>query len=47
MHNMFELKNAMIALKRDYDGNVLWGYQHQMKFINELIELISENYHLK
>ena len=43
----FEFKNAIIALKRDYEGNMSWGYQQQKKLIYELIKLISEEYHLK
>ena len=44
---MFEFKNAIIALKRDYVGNMWWGYTMQEKMINELIKLISSEYHLK
>jgi len=43
---MFELKNSLIALKRDY-GNMDWGYSQQQKMINELINLVQEKYHLK
>ena len=44
---LFEFKNAIMALKRDYDNNMLWGYKEQQKLIYELIKLISEEYHLK
>lgn len=43
---MFEFKNSLIALKRDY-GNMEWGYSQLQKRIDELIKLIQENYHLK
>ena len=43
----FEFKNSLLAFKRDYFGNVKWGYAQQKKMINELIKLIQENYHLK
>jgi uncharacterized protein YutE (UPF0331/DUF86 family) len=44
---MFEFKNSLIAMKRDYDSNMGWGYSHLQEFINELIQLIRENYHLQ
>ena len=44
---MFEFKNSLIAMRRDYDSNMAWGYSHIQKFINELIQLIRENYHLQ
>ena len=44
---MFELKNSLIALKRDYASNMHWGYTQQQKMINELINLIQQKYHLK
>jgi len=44
---MFEFKNSLIALKRDYDSNMSWGYSQLQKFITELIQMIRENYHLK
>ena len=43
---MFEFKNALVALKRDY-GNMDWGYTQLQKMIAELIKLIRENYHLE
>jgi len=44
---LFEFKNALLALKRDYDGNMIWGYKTTQVLIEELIKLIRENYHLK
>jgi len=44
---MFEFKNSLIALKRDYDSNMSWGYEHLKKSISELIRVIQENYHLE
>jgi len=44
---MFEFKNSLIALKRDYDSNMTWGYVHLQKLINELIQIIQKNYHLE
>ena len=44
---MFEFKNSLIALKRDYDSNMSWGYSQLQKFITELIQMIRENYHLE
>ena len=43
----FEFKNALIALKRDYDMNMNWGYSNLQKSIDELIQVIQENYHIK
>ncbi len=44
---MFEFRNSLIALKRDYDSNMTWGYEHLQKLINELIQVIQKNYHLE
>ena len=44
---LFEFKNALIALKRDYDGNMFWGYTSDKKLMTDLIKLIQENYHLE
>jgi len=44
---LFEFRNSLIALKRDYNANMDWGYTHQQEMINELIKLIQENYHVK
>jgi len=43
---MFEFRNSLIALKRDYASNMTWGYNHLQKLINELIKVIQKNYHL-
>ncbi len=43
----FEFKNALIALRRDYENNMNWGYSNLQKLIGELIQVIQENYHLK
>jgi hypothetical protein len=43
---MFEFRNSLIALKRDYDSNMTWGYEQLQKLINELIQAIQKNYHL-
>jgi hypothetical protein len=44
---MFEFKNKLVALKRDYNSNVNWGYINARPMINELIKIIQENYHLE
>jgi hypothetical protein len=44
---MFEFKNSLIALKRDYESNMTWGYKQLQKLINELIQVIQKNYHLE
>jgi len=44
---MFEFRNSLIALKRDYDSNMEWGYEQLQKSINELIRVIQENYHVE
>ena len=44
---MFEFKNSLIALKRDYDSNMEWGYEQLKKSISELMRVIQENYHLE
>ena len=44
---LFEFKNSLLALKRDYDSNMTWGYKTTKRLINELITVIQENYHLK
>lgn len=36
-----------MALKRDYDNNMYWGYIQQQKLMRELILAIKENYNLK
>ncbi|HEV8513719.1 MAG TPA: hypothetical protein VGQ59_10600 [Cyclobacteriaceae bacterium] len=41
---LFEFKNALIALKRDYTINVTYGYEQLKLKNNELIKLIQENY---
>ena len=43
---MFEFRNSLIALKRDYDSNMTWGYKQLQKQMNELIQVIQKNYHL-
>jgi hypothetical protein len=45
--DLFEFKNSIIALKRDYDNNMYWGYIQQWKLMHELINLIKKEYHLK
>jgi hypothetical protein len=44
---LFEFKNSLLAQKRDYEMNVLWGYNQTRRQIQELIKLIQEEYHLK
>jgi hypothetical protein len=44
---LFEFRNSLIAQKRDYEGNVLWGYTQTRQKIQELIKLIQVEYHLK
>jgi hypothetical protein len=44
---MFEFRNSLIALKRDYASNMSWGYENLQKLINELIQVIQKNYHLE
>jgi len=44
---MFEFRNSLIALARDYASNMSWGYEHLQKLINELIQVIQKNYHLE
>ncbi len=44
---LFEFKNSLIAQKRDYEMNVLWGYNQTRQKIQELIKLIREEYRLK
>jgi hypothetical protein len=41
---MFEFRNALVALKRDYATNVTWGYTQLKQKNKELINLIQENY---
>ena len=43
---MFEFRNSLIALKRDYASNMTWGYRQLQKLMNELIQVIQKNYHL-
>jgi len=44
---MFEFRNSLIALKRDYDSNMTWGYEQLQRLMNELIQVIQKNYHLE
>jgi hypothetical protein len=44
---LFEFKNSLIALKRDYVSNMLWGYEHIRQKMNNLINLIKQEYDLK
>ncbi|HEV8504044.1 MAG TPA: hypothetical protein VGQ53_01550 [Chitinophagaceae bacterium] len=44
---LFEFKNSLIAMKRDYNGNMHWGYDEIKKWISELVTLIQLEYHLK
>ena len=44
---LFEFKNSLIAQKRDYESNMVWGYTHTRHKIRELIKLIQEEYDLK
>ena len=44
---MFEFRNSLIALKRDYISNMAGGYEQLQKLINELIQVIQKNYHLE
>jgi hypothetical protein len=44
---LFEFKNSLIALKRDYTTNMMWGYGQTRKWIVRLIELIQKEYHLE
>ena len=44
---LFEFKNSLLAQKRDYDMNVLWGYNESYRQIRNLIKLIEEEYHVK
>lgn len=44
---MFEFRNSLIALKRDYESNMTWGYEHLQRLMNELIHVIQKNYHLE
>lgn len=44
---IFEFKNSLIAMRRDYVSNMAWGYSQIRKYINELLQLIKENYHLE
>jgi len=44
---MFEFRNSLIALKRDYESNMIWGYEQLQRLINELIQIIQKNYHLE
>lgn len=43
---MFEFKNALLSYRRDYT-NMKWGYEHLLKTQQELITLISNEYHLE
>jgi hypothetical protein len=36
---MFEFRNSLIALKRDYASNMTWGYMQLQKLMNELIQV--------
>jgi len=45
--DMFEFKNSLIALKRDYASNMGWGYEQLRRKINRLIKLIQESYFLQ
>ena len=44
---MFEFKNALLCYKQDYIINVKWGYDNLLKYQQELIALISKEYHLE
>ena len=43
---MFEFKNALLAYRQDFT-NVKWGYDNLLKNQQELITLISKEYHLE
>lgn len=43
---MFEFKNALLSYRQDY-YNMQWGYDNLLKKQQDLITLISDEYHLK
>ena len=43
---MFEFKNALLAYRKDY-SNMEWGYNSLLQNQEELIKLISDEYHLQ
>jgi hypothetical protein len=43
---MFEFKNALLAYRQDYT-NMKWGYDNLKIKMDELINMIQENYHLQ
>ena len=44
---MFEFKNALLSYKQDYINNMKGGYDDLLKYQQELISLISKEYHLE
>ena len=44
---LFEFKNALLSYKQDYIGNMKMGYDDLLKYQQELITLISKEYHLE
>jgi hypothetical protein len=42
---MFEFKNALLAYRQDFT-NMAWGYKKLLNDQQELIALISKEYHL-
>ena len=44
--HLFEFKNSLLAFRKDF-SNMDWGYDHLLQKQVELIQLISEEYHLK
>ena len=44
---LFEFKNALLSYKQDYIGNMKGGYDDLLKYQQELITLISKEYHLE
>lgn len=43
---LFEMKNALLTYKMDYDANVYWGYKNLRERQVDLIALISKEYDL-
>ena len=43
---MFEFRNALLSFRNNF-SNMNWGYTHLLKYQEELITLISKEYHLK
>ena len=42
----FEFKNALLAYRKDF-SNMEFGYNHLLKYQQDLIKLLGEEYHLK